>query len=374
MSDRRAFRQQQYDTTGQLVSTGSANAYVVRGARPVTGYSAGLFLTFFPNFTNTGAATLAYGDLGAKSIKKTGSASDLASGDIVSGNAAQVLFDATNDCWQLLNPISSHDSERLAGRLPSSSGDRWGVVPFVHTDGVMDIGRYIDFHNSDADTTDNANRLDTNGGTTGLYETPSGGSLKRIVSLINSTLASGDIIYFDGTNFVRLAKGTNGDALTLASGLPSWSAAAASAWTTVKKTTDESTSSDTTLSNDSALSFSMAANTKYSIRIKVYWFVASTVSGFKFGLAGPASPTSVTVASKWVASSALTTLNTQVDNTYPSGIGMTSASSGNPHGYVEIDAMVQNGANSGTFAFQWAQNSSSAISLSVLAGSYLEYS
>lgn len=226
MSDRRAFREQQYDTAGQLVSTGSANAYVVRGARSVTGYSAGLFLTFFPNFTNTGASTLTYGNLAAKSIKKTGTPSALVAGDIVSGTAAQVLFDATNDCFQLLNPQTSTsvDSDKLGGLSLSSSGDRWGVVPFVHTDGVMEIGRYIDFHNSDADTSDNAVRLDTGGSATDLFLTPASAAAKRIVALINSTLASGDVIYFDGTNFVRLAKGSNGDLLTLASGLPSWAA------------------------------------------------------------------------------------------------------------------------------------------------------
>lgn len=221
MSDRRAFREQQYDTAGQLVSTGSANAYVVRGARSVTGYSAGLFLTFFPNFTNTGASTLTYGNLAAKSIKKTGAPSALVAGDIVSGTAAQVLFDATNDCFQLLNPQTS---DKLGGLSLSSSGDRWGVVPFIHTDGVMEIGRYIDFHNSDADISDNAVRLDTGGAATDLFLTPASAAAKRIVALINSTLASGDVIYFDGTNFVRLAKGSNGDLLTLASGLPSWAA------------------------------------------------------------------------------------------------------------------------------------------------------
>jgi len=36
--------------------------------------------------------------------------------------------------------------------------------------------------------------------------------------------AAGDVIYYDGTNYVRLAKGSNGEVLTLASGVPSWAA------------------------------------------------------------------------------------------------------------------------------------------------------
>lgn len=36
--------------------------------------------------------------------------------------------------------------------------------------------------------------------------------------------AAGDIMYYNGTNYARLAKGTNGEVLTLASGVPSWAA------------------------------------------------------------------------------------------------------------------------------------------------------
>ena len=36
--------------------------------------------------------------------------------------------------------------------------------------------------------------------------------------------SAGDIMYYDGTNYTRLAKGTNGHILTLAGGVPSWAA------------------------------------------------------------------------------------------------------------------------------------------------------
>ena len=36
--------------------------------------------------------------------------------------------------------------------------------------------------------------------------------------------AAGDVMYYDGTNYVRLGKGTDGEVLTLASGVPSWAA------------------------------------------------------------------------------------------------------------------------------------------------------
>jgi len=40
---------------------------------------------------------------------------------------------------------------------------------------------------------------------------------------------------------------------------------------------------------------------------------------------------------------------------------------------VEFTGTLHNGANAGTFAFQWAQNTSDANVTQVLAGSYMEY-
>jgi hypothetical protein len=152
--------------------------------------------------------------------------------------AERVVTDTPTVSWDLATAAqatanvvaSSIGTTQLAGggvtiaKVDGSvNGNRYGIVLVVGTDGVMEVGRYIDFHNSDGDTSDFAVRLETNGGTVGLYETPSGGSLKRIVSAINSTLAQGDILYFDGTNFVRLAPGTSGQHLrTNGAAAPTW--------------------------------------------------------------------------------------------------------------------------------------------------------
>ena len=41
----------------------------------------------------------------------------------------------------------------------SASGNRFDVVPFIGSDGVMEVGRYIDFHDTDGSTGDNAGRI-----------------------------------------------------------------------------------------------------------------------------------------------------------------------------------------------------------------------
>lgn len=44
----------------------------------------------------------------------------------------------------------------------------------------------------------------------------------NITKIAVTSQAAGDILYCNGTNWVRLEKGTDGQVLTLASGVPSW--------------------------------------------------------------------------------------------------------------------------------------------------------
>jgi len=60
----------------------------------------------------------------------------------------------------------------LNGMPFSASGNRWGVLPYVDGAGVMEVGKYIDFHPTDGDTSDNTHRLAEAGG--GLISYPSG--------------------------------------------------------------------------------------------------------------------------------------------------------------------------------------------------------
>ncbi len=58
----------------------------------------------------------------------------------------------------------------------SVSGNRWGVLPEVASNGVMEIGRYLDFHTTDGDTSDYGARFDYDGSKmilTSAFETQS---------------------------------------------------------------------------------------------------------------------------------------------------------------------------------------------------------
>lgn len=52
-------------------------------------------------------------------------------------------------------------------------------------------------------------------------------TLTQALDFINASVAQGDILYRDSGSWKRLAAGSNGEVLTLASGVPSWAAAAA---------------------------------------------------------------------------------------------------------------------------------------------------
>jgi len=49
-----------------------------------------------------------------------------------------------------------------------------------------------------------------------------------VTNIVNLSYVTGDILYYNGTNITNLAVGTNGHVLTLAGGVPTWAAGAAS--------------------------------------------------------------------------------------------------------------------------------------------------
>ena len=54
---------------------------------------------------------------------------------------------------------SGLDADLLQGVGLSATANFFGVVPHVAADGVMEVGKYIDFHLTDGDTSDNSTRL-----------------------------------------------------------------------------------------------------------------------------------------------------------------------------------------------------------------------
>lgn len=146
-------------------------------------------------------------------------------------------------------------------------------------------------------------------------------------------------------------------------------------WNVVTKNSDQSVTNSSTLTDDTALTFAMAASTKYIVRIKIYWSLSNNTSqNFKYALSAPASPTKVMIRTSWVSPAAQTTWNVAMDSSVTGSTTITVGSTPTNPGFLEFDVMIQNGSNAGTFKFQFAQGTqTSSNSATVYAGSFLEW-
>ncbi len=170
---------------------------------------------------------------------------------------------------------------------------------------------------------------------------------------------TGDILYYgaSGEPF-RLAKGSDAEVLTLASGLPSW-AAAAGAVTTVIKASDQSISSDSTLNDDNDLVFAMDANTTYWVELYMLYSQTNSTPELKMGWTVP-SGCDLFWDREWATFQDIDTeSDTKVANT-TSGDQATT-----------LRMMFRNGANAGNAQFRWAQDTSHASTTKVKKHSFM---
>lgn len=145
-----------------------------------------------------------------------------------------------------------------------------------------------------------------------------------------------------------------------------------SPWITIVKTADESTNTDTTVSADSELTFTLAANTKYTVHGKV-WFTTPAAADFKYRFR-TISATTIWLIHKYIAPLATAETESAIDIATPTTqISVTSAGAVTDPGFVEFEARIEQGGSAGTFYFDWAQNTSNASNTTVKAGSYIEY-
>ena len=118
-----------------VTSSGSANAYVLTYSVAPAAYYTGQRFGFITNFAVTGSATVNVNSLGAKTIKKmvAGVKTNLASGDIASGDFVSLAYDGTDMVWvnkgvattpsgSILSSGYTMSTARLLGRTTASTG------------------------------------------------------------------------------------------------------------------------------------------------------------------------------------------------------------------------------------------------------------
>jgi len=122
------------------------------------------------------AATKAYVDSVAGSASaaaasaSAASASQSAAAASASAAAASASAASTSETNAAASEAAAAASAASIGTM-WSSGDNWGVIPSVDVSGVLEIGKYVDFHETDAGVEDYSARLQS---VSGVFQTGAG--------------------------------------------------------------------------------------------------------------------------------------------------------------------------------------------------------
>ncbi len=163
----------------------------------------------------------------------------------------------------------------------------------------------------------------------------------------------GDLGISNGTNFIKVAVGTNNQVLTAdsaeASGIK-WATGGGGGGINILvavKTADETINSDATLTDDTDLQVELLASKTYAIFGFIYW-ESPTAPDFKYALSAPAGATGLKSSGNWTASGNAT----QSDHTTSQFLtGVAGSTRCTP-----FMVTIRNSTTAGTLAFQWAQN------------------
>ncbi len=121
-----------YEQIKTIVTTGSANAYVLTSGSSLAAYADGQTFRFRANFSNTASATINVDTLGAKTFKKKDGATNLASGDIQSGGVYSCAYNSTSGFMVLMGGASAAE---IAAAYQPLDDDLTAIAALGYTSG-----------------------------------------------------------------------------------------------------------------------------------------------------------------------------------------------------------------------------------------------
>jgi hypothetical protein len=303
---------------------------------------------------------------GATAIEALGDSIDASLLDLKGGTTGQVLSKNSNtDMDFVWVTDAAGDITGVTVTSPLTGGGTSGAV----TIGILN------------GTTSNLGAVQLSDSTSSTSTTlaATANAVKTSYDLANAAIpnaivdAKGDLIAATAADTpARLAVGTNGQVLTAdstaATGL-AWATAASGGATvkSVRKSSNQSVTSSTTLVNDSQLKFAVEANTTYIFNIWLWVYAADGTPDIKLTVTGPSGSTIAYSPSTYYATADGTT-----------ALGTVNVGGGTFSAFVDANernqlyfGSISNGATAGDLQFQWAQNTSSGTSTTVKAGSYI---
>lgn len=189
---------------------------------------------------------------------------------------------------------------------------------------------------------------------------------------LSPTTTKGDIIVDNGTDAQRLALGTLQGMKLGVESVASPTAVWQYGFTAVPKTADQTKTADTTLANDTHLIFLTPATGTYVIRLVAFFTTANATMDLKYATVFSGTATQNNMK-RFVIAGALSGTDNETSLIGTAAIASTAvAGTTTGTGRIEIETLLVVTVT-GTWGFQWAQNTSDAGALIMKAGSYLEW-
>jgi len=191
----------------------------------------------------------------------------------------------------------------------------------------------------------------------------------------NTALATGDILYYDGTNLINLGIGSGSQVLGISGGVPAWVAGGAGGGPTLTRLTSDTGPKTASSYSSSGLTVALSANTNYMVKFYVYMVLASGNTGSNFEIHALPSGAALT----WCKAIAVGPAASGI-SWYGLLTAVTSAIFGAgdltysyaPSWGIEFDLLVTVGSTSGTLQLDYASDGSH--NATIKAGSWSEAS